>query len=126
MRAPASAGALTSSASRPDVSGLLDRLATEAAHEAEGCGDIVIPAIDVRPELNPAAINKSGVIEQSDGDLRLQFHPFFLAADHCFLELVEQAVLRREQCCELECVLHPDAAVASMSLGQTEESFGGR
>src|SRR6185369_4204675 len=121
MRAPASAGALTSSGSGPDVSGLLDRLASGSADEPERGGDIVIPAIDVGAELHSAAIEKCRVIKQPDGDLGLQLHPLFVAADHRFLELVEQSVLRRDQSRELERILDADAAVAAVTFGQAEE-----
>src|SRR5215210_760581 len=57
---------------RPDVVALLQARPPWPEDQAEDSADVVVPAVEVRPELDARPIPKSRVIEQPDGDFGLQ------------------------------------------------------
>ena len=85
MRAPAWAGALNALWS--DVLALLPGdLTRGAAYETERHGDIVVPAIDVWPELDARSVPERRVIHQPHRDFGLELDGTFVSARQRFLE----------------------------------------
>src|SRR5438270_3773031 len=95
MRASASTGALSL---WPDVVrafGLFDLL-RRPRRQFERLRDIVVPAIDVGPELDSRAVPKCSLVEQPHGDFAGQLDEALVVLLHRLLELVRNALLISE------------------------------
>ena len=92
MRAPAWFGAL--SALRTDVLGFaLGGFVRTAAYEAKRHGNIVVPAVDVGPELDARSVLERRMVEQADRDFRPELHGAFFAAREGFFEQTQEPIL---------------------------------
>src|SRR5437764_11724371 len=105
--------------------GLFD-LDRHSWRQAQGLGDIVVPAVHVGTELDRRPVPERRLINQPDRDRSLELDKLLVVLAHRLLELVENALLLGQAGREFHRVLDTDAAVAAVTLGQREQRLGRR
>src|SRR5690349_7152064 len=111
-------------ASGPDILDMGARGATWTNGEPERRGDLVIPAIGIRPEQDSAPFDEGGLVKEAHGDLAREVDESLLLIGLGSAPLLQDALIGGDQLVETERVLNPDAAMAVMSFGLAEQGFG--